>query len=58
MNIYEHNIYIYIYIYYAHLASVRLEHSVCRGSLMATCIYIYILQKYLYIYYGSIWYAI
>ena len=32
----------YIYIYYAHLASVRFEHSVCRGSLMTTYIYIYI----------------
>ena len=34
-----------IYIYYAHLASVRFEHSVCRGSLMTTYninIYIYI----------------
>ena len=33
------------YIYYAHLASVRFEHSVCRGSLMTTYdhyIYIYI----------------
>ena len=28
------------------LASVRFEHSVCRESLMATCIYIYI---YIYI---------
>ena len=28
----------YIYIYYAHLASVRFEHSVCRGSLMTTYI--------------------
>ena len=27
---------------YAHLASVRFEHSVCRGSLMTTYIYIYI----------------
>ena len=26
----------------AHLASVRFEHSVCRGSLMTTYIYIYI----------------
>ena len=26
----------YIYIYYAHLASVRFEHYVCRGSLMTT----------------------
>ena len=25
---------------YAHLASVRFEHSVCRGSLMTTYIYI------------------
>ena len=36
----------YIYIYYAHLASVRFQHSVCRGSLMTTYIYIYI---YIYI---------
>ena len=27
---------------YAHLASVRFEHSVCHGSLMTTYIYIYI----------------
>ena len=27
------------HIYYAHLASVRFEHSVCRGSLMTTYIY-------------------
>ena len=26
-----------------HLASVRFEHSVCRGSLMATYIYIYLI---------------
>ena len=26
------------HIYYAHLASVRFEHSVCRGSLMTTYI--------------------
>ena len=32
----------YIYIYYAHLASVRFEHSVCRGSLMTTYTYIHI----------------
>ena len=25
-----------LHIYYAHLASVRFEHSVCRGSLMTT----------------------
>ena len=53
MNIYEHNI--YIYIYYVHLTSVRLEHSVCRGSLMTTCIYIYI---YIYIYYRNIYISI
>ena len=35
------------HIYYAHLASVRFEHSVCRGSLMTTNIYIYI---YIYMY--------
>ena len=36
-----------LYIFY--IASVRFEHSVCRGSLMTTniCIYIYI---YIYIY--------
>ena len=28
-------------IYYAHLASMRFEHSVCRGSLMTIYIYIY-----------------
>ena len=48
MHIYYTHIYIYIYIYilciyimhiyYTHLASVRFEHSVCRGSLMTTCI--------------------
>ena len=27
--------------YPGHLASVRFEHSVCRGSLMTTYIYIY-----------------
>ena len=40
------------YIYYAHLASVRYENSVCRGSLLITtyiCIYIYI-YIYMYIY--------
>ena len=34
-------------IYYAHLASVRFEHSACGGSLMTTYIYIY---KNIYIY--------
>ena len=38
---------IYKHIYYAHLASVRFEHSVCRGSLMTTYIYVYI---YMYVY--------
>ena len=41
----------WLHINYAHLASVRFEHSVCRGSLTTTymhvCIYIYI---YTYIY--------
>ena len=56
LSIYVHiDIYIYIlstlwfigtsnvlrYIYYAHLASVRFEHSVCRGSLMATYIILF-----------------
>ena len=40
-----YNIYIYIYIlwlhiYYAHLASARFEHSVCRRSLKTTYIYL------------------
>ena len=35
-----------LHICYAHLASVRFEHSVCRGSLMTTNIYIFI---YIYI---------
>ena len=39
--------YIRLHINYAHLASVRSDHSVCRGSLMTTFIYIYI---YIYIY--------
>ena len=38
------------YIYYAHLASVRFEHSVCRGSLMTTYIYIYIYNNIIIIY--------
>ena len=47
------------YIYYAHLASVRFEHSVCRGSLMTAYIYniyniyiynTYIVYIYIYIY--------
>ena len=41
------------HIYYAHLPSVRFEHSVCRGSLMTTYIYIYIyiyIYTYIYIY--------
>ena len=37
-----HIVFMMTYICYAHLASVRFEHSVCRGSLMATYIYIYI----------------
>ena len=28
--------YIYIYIHYAHIASVRFEHSMCRESLITT----------------------
>ena len=32
---------------YTHLASVRFEHSVCRGSLMTTYIYIYIIYIYI-----------
>ena len=35
-------------IYYAHLASVRFEHSLCRRSLMATYILYHI---YIYLYY-------
>ena len=29
-------VFMIVYIYYAHLASVRFEHSVCCGSLMPT----------------------
>ena len=29
-----------LHIYYAHLAFVRFEHSVCHGSLLTTYIYI------------------
>ena len=36
-------------IYYAHLASVRFEHSVCRGSLMTTYMTTYI-YTYIYIF--------
>ena len=36
---YAYILLIYImHIYYTHLASARFEHSVCRGSLMTTCI--------------------
>ena len=39
----EHNISgLKVHIYCVHLASVRFEHSVCRRSLMITCVYIYI----------------
>ena len=50
----------WLHIYYAHLVFVRSEHSVCRGSLMTTYIYIYLTSIYtiilyilniLYIYY-------
>ena len=34
--------------YYAHLASVRFEHSVCRGLLVTIYIYIYIYIIYIY----------
>ena len=36
-------------IYYVHIASVRFEHSVCRGSLMTTYKHINI-YTYIYIY--------
>ena len=32
----EGTLFSWLHIYYAHLASVRFEHSVCRGSLMTT----------------------
>ena len=35
----EGTLFSWLHIYYAHLASVRFEHSVCRGSLMAAYIY-------------------
>ena len=37
-----HIVFMITYIYYAHRASVRFQHSVCRGSPMTTYIYIYI----------------
>ena len=43
--------------YYAHLASVRFEHSVCRGSLVTIYIYIYIyiyIDIYIYINYCNL----
>ena len=43
----EGTLFSWLHIYYARLASVRFEHSVCRGSLMTTNIYIYI---HIYIY--------
>ena len=48
----------WLHIYYVHLASVRFEHSVCRGSLMTTCVYIYMYCIYYiyYIYISYIWY--
>ena len=51
LNIY---IYIYIYIYNVHLASVRFEHSVCRGSLMNTYMTTYTYIIYIYIYINNI----
>ena len=45
----EHNI--NGHLYYAHLASVKFQHSVCRGSLMTIYVYIYI---YIYIYINDI----
>ena len=33
-----HIVFMITYIYYAHLASVRFEYSVCRGLLMTTYI--------------------
>ena len=51
-----------MYIYYAHLASVRFEHSVCRGSLMTTYIYIYIYilicKIGVYLSFDFVWYSI
>ena len=42
------------HIYYAHLASVRFEHSVCRGPLMTT-IYIYPFFQLQEIYFSSVY---
>ena len=41
-------LYIYIYIYIYILASVRFEHSVCRGSLMTSYIYAQLNRHYRY----------
>ena len=43
----EGTLFSWLHVYYAHLASVKFEHSVCRGSLMTIYIYIYI---YIYIF--------
>ena len=37
----EGTLFLWLHIYYAHLAFVRFEHFGCRGSLMTTYIYIY-----------------
>ena len=57
----EGTLFSWLYIYNAHLASVRFEHSVCDGSLMTiyiciyVCIYVYIcmytcIYMHLYVY--------
>ena len=49
----------WLHTYYAHLASVRFEHSVCRGSLMTTydhyryvhiCIHVIYISLFIYMY--------
>ena len=42
----EGTLFSWFHIYYVYLASVRFEHSVCRGSLMTTYICIYTLWIY------------
>ena len=35
-------LWLHMHIYYAHLASVKFEHSVCHGPIMTSYIYVYI----------------
>ena len=51
----EGTLFSWLHTYYVHLASMRFEHSVCRGSLMTIYIYIHIIQDYFYFYFVAWW---